>query len=84
MPYRQILREHGHRKPFRAGISLEELSGCIGEEQYRFLVVHSSKPDGRKARSLKARFSKRKRALEKRLKTKLKKPTLVHLMSKQP
>jgi len=55
-----------------ASYRYQEFSGFISEDKYRFLVVHSSKLDGRKARSLKTQLSKRKKALEKEIKSKVK------------
>lgn len=44
-----------------------EFPGEIGQKQYRFLVVHSSKLDGRKASSLEKKLCKRKKALAKEI-----------------
>lgn len=55
-----------------ASYRYQEFYDCIGKEQYRFLVVHSSKLDGRKDKSLKTQLSKRKKALEKEVKNKVK------------
>lgn len=55
-----------------ASYRYRELSGCIGGEQYRFLVVYSSKLDGRKARSLEKKLDKTNSALHKEIKNKMK------------
>jgi transposase len=44
-----------------------EFPGEIGEKQYRFLVVHSSKLDARKEKSLEKKLCKRKKALAKEI-----------------
>ena len=49
-----------------------ELSASIANEQYRFLVVYSSKLDGRKARSLEKKLDKTNNALDKEIKNKMK------------
>jgi len=55
-----------------ASYRCRELTAAIGENSYRFLVVHSSKLDGRKARSLANKVAKTKSSLEKELKAKMK------------
>ncbi len=49
-----------------------ELAASIGQNSYRFLVVHSSKLDGRKARSLESKLAKTRKSLEKEIKAKAK------------
>lgn len=44
----------------------------IGAQEYRFLVVHSSKLDDRKARALEKKLALRSSALERKIKDKLK------------
>ncbi|MEW5784405.1 MAG: IS1634 family transposase [Bacillota bacterium] len=55
-----------------ASYRCRELPGSIGDDDYRFLVVHSSKLDGRKARSLEKKLAKRNSALDKEIKNKMK------------
>ena len=55
-----------------ASYRYRELTGTIGEQNYRFLVVHSSKLDGRKSRSLEKKIAKTYSNLEKEIKAKVK------------
>jgi transposase len=55
-----------------ASYRYRELTGIIGEQNYRFLVIHSSKLDGRKARSLEKKLAKTNSSLEKAIKAKVK------------
>ena len=55
-----------------ASYRCRELSGSIKDEQYRFLVVYSSKLDRRKARSLEKRLDRTNSALDKEIKAKMK------------
>ena len=55
-----------------ASYRCRELSGNIKGEQYRFLVVYSSKLDRRKARSLEKKLDRTNSALDKEIKNKMK------------
>ena len=60
------------RRKDAATYRCRELSGSINGELYRFLVVYSSKLDGRKARSLEKKLAKTNSALNKEIKAKMK------------
>lgn len=55
-----------------ASYSYQEFNELLDGDEYRFLVIHSSKLDGRKARSLEGRLCKKENLLAKKIKQEMK------------